>query len=167
MDSSYGKVFLLPATHCKNKLFWPRTRDVGSHTNPRLSQRPWWEEKGNFKSVSLTKSRFVKVNLRLELESWVNQGHNFGGPDSFSYDIVISPKQLHLCTPCSLCQHSLVYLSANLGHLSPYKYYIWYCTSWTCLICFISLSKTSWSQTLFFFQLYFLSSLFPIPNSPT
>lgn len=46
-----------------DSLWWERTKTciIGSQNNQRLPQRSWWKDKGNFHSVSLSRSRLGKT----------------------------------------------------------------------------------------------------------
>lgn len=78
-----------------------------SHTDPRLSQRPWGKGLGNFSSLSL--SRDGKVSLGLEPVPWRSQGCRFWGPDSCPWAVVMSSGICVSGIPCSLCPlHCLI-----------------------------------------------------------
>lgn len=64
---------------------------VGMQTNLRLSQKPIWKDKRNFRSVLLSRRGLVKASPGLDLVPHRSEDYNFWGPHSFPTATIISP----------------------------------------------------------------------------
>lgn len=167
------------ASHLKLKeelFFVPRINSLfllpssaSSQANPRLSQRPQWENNMNFHIMSLSRRGLGKASLWLEpVPPQMSQGDSFWGPGSSPWAVAISPK-------AAVCVQNPGFSLPRLPDLalltltifpSANKTYDTVLLNNSSLAWVISLWETSWSKLLLLL-LYFLFSLFLNPGSPS
>lgn len=91
-----------------------------SQANPRLSQRPQWENNMNFHIMSLSRRRLGKASLWLEpVPPQMSQGYSFWGPGSSPWAVAISPKAAVCAEPWVLFAKIAWLSSADFDHFSP------------------------------------------------
>jgi hypothetical protein len=92
---------------------------VESQTDPRLSQRLSWKDKGNLVLCSYW-GRLDKARLGLQPLAWKGLRAQFLGTRLFSPEGGDNPVVISVWgTLCFLCQHCLIELSTDLGPISP------------------------------------------------